>query len=99
VKAPYLLIACALLAACSDSDDEPAQESSATPPAVAQQAPASPQPAPEQADPEQADLAANEAEEQQQPATDPCDLSGYDMSKMTVEQHEELVKRCAESKQ
>lgn len=92
MKAPFLPIAFALLAACSD--DEPAQQSSETPPAVAEQTPASPQPAPEQAD-----MAASEITEPAQPASDPCDLSGYDMSKMTVDQHEELVKICERSKQ
>ena len=92
MKAPFLLIAVVLLAACSG--DKPDQQSAATPPAVAKQTPASEQPAPEQAD-----MAASEIAEPEESASDPCDLSGYDMSKMTVEQHEELVKVCERSKQ
>ena len=92
MKAPLLLLAAVLLAACSG--DQPEPQSAATPPAVAQPAPAAGQPAPEQAD-----MAASEIAEPQQPAHDPCDLRGYDMSKMTAEQHERLVAACERSKQ
>ena len=91
MKAQFLLIALAL-AACSD--DKPAEQAAAAPPEVANPAPVA-----QQAAPQQADMAAAETAEQKQSARDPCDLSGYDMSKMTVELHEQLVKECERSKQ
>jgi len=84
VRTPLLLIAVALLAACSE-DVTPTQ---AQAPTVA------PPPTPAAA-PAKGDAAAAEMAE---PA-DPCDLSGYDMSKMTADHHEQLVKACADSKQ
>jgi hypothetical protein len=92
VRTPLLLIAAALLAACSE--DSPPTQAAATPPPA-------PPPAEQAAAPEQGDVAAVEVEEPAADpnATDPCDLKGYDMSKMTVDQHEQLVKLCNESKQ
>jgi hypothetical protein len=86
MRTPLLLITLALLASCSD---ESQPQASASPP-VAQSAKA------KQPPPEKADVAAAEAAEQE---VDPCDLSGYDMSKMTVDLHEDLVKACNASKQ
>jgi hypothetical protein len=87
MRTPFLLITLALLAACSD-DSQP--QASASPPAAQAASAKAPAPA------EPADVAAAEAAE---PAVDPCDLSGYDMSKMTVDLHEDLVKACNQSKQ
>jgi hypothetical protein len=78
-----LVIPLTLLAACSDDLPPP------PPPPVAQ-APATPATAP----PEQADVAAAEVVESAEAQPNPCDLSGYDLSKMTVDMHENLVKRC-----
>ena len=86
MRIPLLLITLALLSACGDG----APPESSTPPIAQAAAPAKPAPA------EKADMAAAEAAE---PAVDPCDLSGYDMSKMTVELHEQLVEACQRSKQ
>jgi hypothetical protein len=99
VKTPaLLLIAVALLAACSQ--DEPAQQAAAPPAQAAPPAPGQPQqaPQPQEAAAETADVAVAEVEEPRD-GLDPCDLRGYDMSKMTVEQHEQLVKLCAKSKE
>jgi hypothetical protein len=94
------LIAVALLAACSD---EPAPPPAAeAPPAAAAPAPAATSaaaPQQQQAPADKADIAAAEVTEPDPNAADPCDLSGYDMSKMTVSQHEDLVKACERSKQ
>jgi hypothetical protein len=81
-----LLIAVTLLAACSDDVS----------PTLAQASPAAPPPAP--AATEKGDVAAAEVVEPADAGPDPCDLSGYDMSQMTVERHEELVKICQQSK-
>jgi hypothetical protein len=86
-----LLIAVALIGACSD--DSPPPEEAAPPPAAQQQQQQQQQ---QQAATEKADVAAAEVTE---PAADPCDLSGFDMSKMTVSQHEQMVKLCNDSKQ
>jgi len=83
-----LLIAVTLLAACSDDVS----------PTLAQAPPAAT---------EKGDVAAAEVVKPSDAAKggattdtppDPCDLSGYDMSQMTVERHEELVKICQQSK-
>jgi hypothetical protein len=94
VKVPLLLIALALLAACSDGKPPPTSVANPTPSLADQKDAVPPKPAPEQAD-----MAATEMAEPKTPVVDVCDLTGYDMSKMTVDQHEELVKRCARSKQ
>ena len=96
MKVLLLPLAASLLfvAACSGDDEAkveaPAQSAES---AMAGKAP----PAPRQA-PAQAEMAAFEAGSKQSPV-DPCDLHGYDMSKMTADQHEELVKLCQKSKQ
>lgn len=87
-------MALALLAACSEqAPPEAPQTAAALPAAMQGQAPT----APKQAAPQQADLAAAEAAAPA--ASDPCDLSGYDMSQMTAELHERLVEACSRSKQ
>ena len=95
MRTPLLLIAATLLAACSDDVS----------PTLAQAAPAAPPPAP--AATEKGDVAAAEVVQPADAAkgtypdetpSDPCDLSGYDMSQMTVERHEQLVKLCQQSK-
>jgi hypothetical protein len=92
MRAPFLLFAITL-AACSG--DKPPPASAANPqPSLAEHKDA----VPPHAAPEPADMAASEAEPRQ-PVADVCDLKGYDMSKMTVDQHEELVKQCQRSKQ
>lgn len=88
----FLVIALALMAACSE--DEPPSQAAATPSQAAPPADAQRQ----QPATATADMAAAEATGPDN-AADPCDLRGYDMSKMTVQQHEELVKLCNESKQ
>ena len=93
MRTSLLLFTVALLAACSD-DAAPPEPSAAAPTAPAAQAPA---PAAEQADIASAEV--TEPQEASEQASDPCDLSGYDMSKMTVELHENLVKACDRSKQ
>jgi hypothetical protein len=92
VRTTFLMCTLALLAACSD--EAPPQQSAAPPEQTAQAA------APQEGAPaEKADMAAAEVTEQTEKPVDPCDLSGYDMNKMTVPEHEELVKICAKSKQ
>ena len=96
MRIPLLVIAATLLAACSE-DAQPPQAAAPSPQA------APPPAAEQQATTEEADVAAAEVEDPndtaEDNATDPCDLSGYDMSKMTVDQHEQLVKLCNQSKQ
>lgn len=95
MRIPLLVIAAILVAACSD--DHPPPQAGATP-QTTPPPPAAPGQALQQAGAtEKADVAAAEVEDSQ--ATDPCDLRGYDMNKMTVELHEQLVERCQASKQ
>lgn len=87
MRTPLLLIAVALMAACSEDVTTTQAQSTAAPP-----------PAPAAAT-EQGDVAAAEVVEPTETNPDPCDLRGYDMSKMTADRHEELVKLCQQSKQ
>ena len=95
VRIPLLAIAVALSVACSD--DHPPPQAGATP-QTTPPPPAAPGQALQQAGAtEQADVATAEVADPE--AADPCDLSGYDMSQMTVDLHERLVEACQRSKE
>lgn len=95
MRIPLLAVAVVLVAACSD--DHPPPQAGATPQTTPPPAAAPNQALQPAATTEKADVAAAEVEDPN--ATDPCDLSGYDMSKMTVELHEQLVEACQKSKE
>jgi hypothetical protein len=94
MRIPLLLMPLVLLAASCSDDPQPPPVAAKPATPVAQAPAATPATAPGPAPAEQGDVAAAEVVE-----SDPCDLSGYDLSKMTVDMHENLVKRCEMSKE
>ena len=94
MRLTLLSITLALLAVLAAREKVFETPLSAPPPPPVAQAPAVEQTAAT----ETADAAAAEVTEPEV-AVDPCDLSGYDMTKMTVDLHEELAKACMRSRQ